>query len=329
MKDVFEVQDEIARKIAEALRITLTPQEQAALAAKPTENLQAYDLYLKGKSYARRLTRQDLEFALQMFESAVALDPDFALAYAAIANVCAQYHYNFGSEQTLDQPGPRRPRSGRSRCGRTCPRCRWRRRGSSTPSAAITTKCGDSARPVIARRRDSRRRLLPPAARALRSRPLPGGREHRRGGARGQAGADYNVYVPIRTRSGRSASRGAAQRAPAPHPGARGPPARGARGRAGADPAGDRLSPTEAASTTLCARRTSRWCCAPTKRSVLYNAACVFCTLGRKTDAMDAMKKACRAGYRRGDWARRDPDLALLHGDPEFEALFPEKDSAS
>ena len=92
MADVFEVQDEIARKIAEALRVTLSPQEQQALAAKPTENLQAYDLYLRGKSYARRLTRQDLEFALQMFENAVVLDPDFALAYAAIANVCAQYH---------------------------------------------------------------------------------------------------------------------------------------------------------------------------------------------------------------------------------------------
>ncbi len=98
MEDVFEVQDEIARKIAEALRITLSPQEEAALAAKPTENLQAYDLYLRGKSYARRLTRQDFEFALQMFENAVALDPDFALAHAAIANVCAQTHYNYGRD---------------------------------------------------------------------------------------------------------------------------------------------------------------------------------------------------------------------------------------
>src|SRR2546428_2624081 len=95
MKDVFEVQDEIARRIAEALRITLTPQEQEALAVKPTENLQAYDLYLRGRNYARRLTRQDLEFALQMFENSVALDPKFALAYAAIANSCAQYHNLF------------------------------------------------------------------------------------------------------------------------------------------------------------------------------------------------------------------------------------------
>src|SRR2546429_6945480 len=98
MKDVFEVQDEIASKIAQALRITLSPQDQEAIAAKPTENLQAYDLYLRGKSYARRLQRQDLEFALQMFENAVILDPNFALAYAAIANVCAQNHYNYGRD---------------------------------------------------------------------------------------------------------------------------------------------------------------------------------------------------------------------------------------
>nr|NIQ84722.1 protein kinase [Acidobacteriota bacterium] len=101
MKDVFEVQDEIARKIAEALRITLSPQEQEALAAKPTDDLQAYDMYLKGKSYARRLTRQDVDFALQMYESAVAQDPNFALAFAAIANVCAQYQGSFGTDEAL------------------------------------------------------------------------------------------------------------------------------------------------------------------------------------------------------------------------------------
>ena len=93
MSDIFEVQDEIAHKIAEALRIKLTPQEQAELAAKPTENLQAYDLYLRGRSYARRRTTRDMEFALQMFENAVKLDPGFALAWAAIANGCAHAQY--------------------------------------------------------------------------------------------------------------------------------------------------------------------------------------------------------------------------------------------
>ena len=53
----------------------LSPQEQEALARKPTENLQAYDLYLRAKSFARRGTRQDTEFGLQMFESAVTVPP--------------------------------------------------------------------------------------------------------------------------------------------------------------------------------------------------------------------------------------------------------------
>src|SRR5262249_61638810 len=59
MRDVFEVQDEIARKIAEALRITLSPQEQKAIAQKPTENPQAYDSFLRARSHARRVTRTD------------------------------------------------------------------------------------------------------------------------------------------------------------------------------------------------------------------------------------------------------------------------------
>src|SRR6202140_1238850 len=98
MKDVFEVQDEIARKIAEALRVTLSQQELEDLATKPTENLQAYDLFLRGKRYARRQTRQDLEFALQMFENAVAIDVSFALAYAACANACAMFFCNFSRD---------------------------------------------------------------------------------------------------------------------------------------------------------------------------------------------------------------------------------------
>jgi TolB-like protein len=88
MQDVFEVQDEMARKIAHALRVTLSPQEERAIARKPTESLQAYDYYLRGLSYARRLTAADLEFAVQMYEKAIAFDSDFALAHAALANAC-------------------------------------------------------------------------------------------------------------------------------------------------------------------------------------------------------------------------------------------------
>jgi tetratricopeptide (TPR) repeat protein len=59
--------------------------------------------------------------------------------------------------------------------------------------------------------------------------------------------------------------------------------------------------------------------------SILYNAACLYRTLQRKTEALDALHKAWEAGFRDPVWARRNPDLTILHGDPEFERLYPEK----
>jgi non-specific serine/threonine protein kinase len=63
--------------------------------------------------------------------------------------------------------------------------------------------------------------------------------------------------------------------------------------------------------------------------SILYNAACVYCTLKRKPEALDALRKAWEAGFQDAVWARRDPDIAILHGEPEFERLYPEKGPAS
>jgi serine/threonine protein kinase/cytochrome c-type biogenesis protein CcmH/NrfG len=85
MEDVFTIQEEIARSIAQALRITLTPQEEKIIARRPTENPLAYDFYLRGKNYTRRYYT---DYALQMFEQSIQLDPKFALAHAGIAQVC-------------------------------------------------------------------------------------------------------------------------------------------------------------------------------------------------------------------------------------------------
>src|SRR6266513_6056365 len=67
----------------------------------------------------------------------------------------------------------------------------------------------------------------------------------------------------------------------------------------------------------------------PNAATVLYNAACAFCLMNRKPEAVEALRKAWDAGFRDPDWARRDPDLALLHGDPEFERLYPEKTAST
>jgi tetratricopeptide (TPR) repeat protein len=62
----------------------------------------------------------------------------------------------------------------------------------------------------------------------------------------------------------------------------------------------------------------------PNDAMILYNAACVFGVLNKKPEAMDTLRKAHAAGFTDAVWARRDPDLAILHEEPEFEKLYPE-----
>jgi non-specific serine/threonine protein kinase len=61
----------------------------------------------------------------------------------------------------------------------------------------------------------------------------------------------------------------------------------------------------------------------PNDSSVLYNCACAYCKLKLKREALDTLRKAWEAGFKDTEWARRDPDLALLHDEPEFERLYP------
>ena len=61
----------------------------------------------------------------------------------------------------------------------------------------------------------------------------------------------------------------------------------------------------------------------PNDALVMYNVACTFCGLGKKDEGLSALRKAYDAGFRDADWTRRDPDLALLRDDPEFERMYP------
>jgi serine/threonine protein kinase/Flp pilus assembly protein TadD len=81
MEDIFDVQDEIARAIAEKLKLTLTIGPKRA-----TENLEAYELYLKGRHYWHQRSPSSLNLAIQCFEQTIKLDPRYALAYAGLAD---------------------------------------------------------------------------------------------------------------------------------------------------------------------------------------------------------------------------------------------------
>jgi len=321
MKDVFEVQDEIARKIAEALRITLSPQEQEAIAAKPTDNLQAYDLYLRGKSYARRLTRQDLEFAMQMLENAVALDPNFALAYAGMANVCAQHHYHYGRDPV------------------------WMERAEAASRKAVAMS-PDLPEALVSQAwvlyaRGQHDEAIQRVRKAIERKPDCEGAYYLLGralfasghyqevanvtdAALEASGEDYNVYVPIMNALGALGKhelvRNVRQRriiVLEKHLKQVPEDARARIHLACEYAATERPEDAGREADLAIALR-------PNDATVLYNAACVFCLLKQKPEAVGAIKKAWEAGFRDPDWARRDPDLTFLHGDPDFERLYPE-----
>ena len=322
MKDVFEVQDEMARKIAEALRVTLSPEELEALAVKPTENLQAYDLYLRGKRYARRQTRQDLEFALQMFENAVAIDPSFALAYAACANACAMFYCNYSRDQVWVERA--REASGKAVA------LRWDLPEVQVSQAWVlyAAELHDEAvrmvKKAIERKRDCE------GAYYLLCRALFAAGRYQEivdvaEAAIEASGEDYNAYVPITNALGamgkEEARRNMIQRRTAAFENHLKQVPEDARARIllGSDYA--YLGRPDDALRELNLAVTLR----ANEASILYNAACVFCGLKKKTEALDALRKAWEAGFRDSVWARRDPDLTLLHGDPEFDRLYPER----
>jgi TolB-like protein/Flp pilus assembly protein TadD len=82
---IFRIQSEIARQIADALETRFSPEQRATLAVAPTTSLTAYDLSLRGRQHAHRLTRDDLDRAIALYREALALDPGFAQAYAELA----------------------------------------------------------------------------------------------------------------------------------------------------------------------------------------------------------------------------------------------------
>jgi|CZKQ01.1.fsa_nt_gi TolB-like protein/Tfp pilus assembly protein PilF/class 3 adenylate cyclase len=86
--DTFGVESEVAQKIASSLKAKLTGFEQRAIAAQPTANPEAYQLYLKGRFFWNKRTGEDLKTALDYFQKAVAADPNYANAYAGEADAC-------------------------------------------------------------------------------------------------------------------------------------------------------------------------------------------------------------------------------------------------
>jgi serine/threonine protein kinase/tetratricopeptide (TPR) repeat protein len=319
LKDVFDVQDEIARSITQALRITLSPQEETALASKPTENLQAYDFYLRGRSLARRVTRSDLEFAMQMFERAIELDSRFALAHAGVANACGEYYeWHEHSDRWLEKGTTAaenalllEPKLAEALLaqGRIAYAAKRFEEGIRFAQQAIKRKsdCDGAyfvlARAYVASGHPEKVVAIVDAALAAN-------------------GDDYNVYIPLMVATERNGDMEAARRlrlrclealeqqlSLVPED---------VRARVLLASNLAWLGKTEEATQALQIAIALR----PNDANILYNAACTYAILRNKQEALKLLKKLDEMGHLNKGYARQDSDFECLHGDAEFEALL-------
>ena len=319
MEDVFAIQEEISLSIAKALEITLSPQEERVIARKPTDNPQAYDFFLRGRNYLRQ---RQFEYALAMYEEAVKLDTNFALAYAGMAHV-------WGGMSEFRTPNPEYIEKGNiavANAERLAPELPEVISGRARMhfvqhqyeeairlakrAVALQSDC-EGAHDVLGRayfsfgRHEEAAQLAETALEIVSN--------------------DYNALIPLINSMeclGRMAD---AERLRARETEVlteqlhRFPDDVRARILLASDMAilGRSQEAIQHVKIAVAMR--------PSDANVLYNAACTYGILGMKREALDTLGRSIEEGYGNADWCTKDPDLKILHDDPEFKKLIAER----
>lgn len=99
LQDVFVVQEQIARSVADALKLELTDSDKFTLGKAVTDDIEAYEFYLRGREFFYRARQKSIRFALDMFYKAAEKDPGFSRAYAGIADCHSYLFMHFGGRQ--------------------------------------------------------------------------------------------------------------------------------------------------------------------------------------------------------------------------------------
>jgi tetratricopeptide (TPR) repeat protein len=319
LKDVFEVQDEIARSISQALRIKLSPQEEKAIGRKQTENPQAYDYYLRGRQYFYQWRRKGFDFARQMFARAIVIDPHYARAYAGVADCCSfLYMYWDSNEDNLNEA-----------------EAASRKALELDPELAEAHAAGGLAY-ALKRNFDQAQQEFEEAIRLdpklYEAYYFYGRTSFQRGDLIKAAELyeqaaklnpdDYqalSLLVAVYHGLGRTAEAAATQRRALllterhidSHPD---DPRALYLGAGILARIGDHGKSFEWATRALAID--------PEETSILYNVACVYALLGRTEDALNCLGKVMELGTFYKNWAAKDSDLDSLRTDPRFQALL-------
>lgn len=319
IRDVFAIQEEIARSVAHELEVTLTPKERAALEKTPTSDIQAYDFYLRGRKYYYQYGPRDIDCAIQLFTRAIERDPNYPLAYAGLAD-CWSYVYLY-----VD------------RAETVCEQADW----SSLRAVELDPESAQAqasrALALSLKRRDEEAREA--FEKAIRLDPNLFEARYfyaRHSFVLGQfekALALYQEAIRVRPEDYQSRLLMAQIYDDL---GRRGE-ARSVRLR-GIEFAEDhlKLNPDDARAVYMAANgmaalgqreRAREWAdralsMRPEDPMLLYNVGCIYSLLGCSEDALTTLEKAVERGQRQKGWYEHDSNLDPLRGEPRFQRLL-------
>ena len=319
LEDVFAIQDEIAENIVKALRVVLSDREKRAIEKAPTANVQAYEFYLRGRQYFHQWRKKGVEYARRMFERAMDIDPDYALAHAGAADCCsALYTWWDASKPNLEGADsysrralaldPELAEAHEARGLALTLRKQYEEAEAEFQEAIrLNPKLFEAhyffARACLAQGKYEQAAKLFEQASELRP-------------------EDYQspvILAEVYKALGRSADADAANR----------------RGVQLAE-ARLALNPDESRALVLGAGAHCRLgnvtraldlihqtlALDPDDSGVLYNVACVYANAGQPEEAISCLERAIQNGFGHWEWLEHDSDLESLRGHPRFLALL-------
>jgi adenylate cyclase len=317
IEDIFAIQDEIARSVLESLGLALTEREEFRFLKPSTTNIEAYEFYLRGRKLYHKWTRQSVEFARQMFERAVKIDPSFAAAWAGLANTYVDLFRWGRKPRDLEQAQHASehalkldPNSAEAHVSAGQALAIQRR----FSEAAVEFERAIKEDPTLFEAYYLYGRVLFESGDTEKSAKLFEK-------AQGVRPDDYQSRCFLAAALTELGRLDEALRA----------------GRLAVESVEKylELNPDEARPYSLGAtavlrlgdkERSKRWCeqamqLAPNDPLVLYNAACNLAMLGEGERALDGLERAIEAGVAVGDWIQHDPDFESLRDHPRFQAI--------
>ena len=322
VEDIFDLQNEVSQKIVDALKVSLTDSERQLLTQKPTDDLRAYDFYMRGRELLYLKGRRNTESAIGMFENAVTIDPNFASSYAGLAEAySAMYEWYDGNSTWLSKAIEMNqkalalePTSLEAQFGIAMVYFHHRRFAESQRALEAILKENSEFHPgylrlgMIAESSNDLEGALKHYRRAAKLKPydedswrnLAG--VHRKLGNIDAANKAMLKVIEITSRKLEASLDDIIVMSCLAE-------------------AYARFGSREEANATL--RRALEL--EPNDGLAVYNCACAYALLGEKRSAMILLRRAYECGFRTvGHWAKTDTAFESLRDDAEFQHLLPE-----